>query len=80
MIAMQRFMVQADETLIERLKQRAADRGISVAAVVREALERELGPTAKPPEIRSIGAFASEGGDLSRRASADEYEPPSFRS
>lgn len=73
-------MIQADEALIERVKERAAERRISVAAVVREALERELGPPTKPPGIRSIGIFESEAGELSRRASADEYEPPPFRS
>lgn len=77
---MRRFMIQADEALIERIKSRAADRKISVAAVVRQALERELEPPAKPPEIRCIGVFSSERGDLSSRASADEYEPPPFRS
>lgn len=77
---MKRIMIQADDELLTRARRRAADRGVSVAQVVREALERELGPAQPQPQVRCAGAFASGRGDLSRRASADEYEPPPFRS
>ena len=49
----------------------------------REAMEHELGvddqeePLAPP--LNCIGAFASGRGDLSRRASEDEFEPEPFR-
>src|SRR5271169_4287172 len=67
---MQRLMIQAEPELVERAKRRARERGVSVAQVVREALEHELGvddveePLAPP--LSCIGAFASGRGDLSR--------------
>ncbi len=74
-------MIQADEALLERARRRAAERGVSVAQLVREALERELGPAMPAPDVRCAGAFGSEKGDLARRASAaTDYEPPPFRS
>lgn len=76
---MRRMMIQADEALLERARRRAAERGVSVAQVVREALERELGPVTPPPEITSAGSFRSGRGDLAQRAS-DDYEPGPFRS
>lgn len=72
-------MIQTDETLLERARQRASERGVSVAQVFRDALERDLGDQSSPPPLTSIGAVRSERGDLSRRASDDEYEPPPFR-
>jgi hypothetical protein len=74
-------MIQAEAELIERAKRRAAERGVSVAEIWREALRHELGPDEEriPPPLTCIGAFASERGDLSRRASEDEYEPEPFR-
>ena len=74
------MMIQADEELLARARRRAADRGVSVAHLVREALERELGPVGSPPEIRSTGAFDSGQGDLARRTGDDEYRPRPFRS
>jgi hypothetical protein len=79
---MQRLMIQAEPELVERAKRRARERGVSVAQVVREALERELGADGEEPlapPLSLIGAFSSERGDLSRRASEDEYEPEPFR-
>ena len=78
---MQRIMVQADEALLRRARTVAADRGVSLAQLVRDALERELGTGGPQPEIRSAGAFASGAGDLARRTSDDDaYVPPPFRS
>ena len=79
---MQRLMIQAEPELIERAKRRAHERGVSVAQVVREAIEHELGLDGEepiPPPLTCIGAFSSKHGDLSRRASEDEYEPEPFR-
>jgi hypothetical protein len=76
---MQRLMIQAEPELVERAKRRATERGVSVAQVVREAMERDLGDEPQPPPFSLIGAFASKHGDLSRRASEDEYEPEPFR-
>jgi hypothetical protein len=79
---LQRLMIQAEPELVERAKRRAAERGVSVAQVVRDAMEHDLGKADEeriPPPLTCIGAFASKHGDLSRRASEDEYEPEPFR-
>lgn len=81
MANMRRMMIQADEALLDRARRRAADRGVSVAQLVREALERELGPATPVPDVRCAGAFRSGTCDLARRAStSSDYEPPPFRS
>jgi hypothetical protein len=78
---MQRLMIQAEPELIERAKRRAQERGVSVAQVVRDAIEHELGAVEEriPPPLNCIGIGRSGRGDLSRRASEDEYEPEPFR-
>jgi hypothetical protein len=80
-LMMQRLMIQAEPELVERAKRRARERGVSVAQVVREALERDLEVAEEsiPPPLNCIGAFSSGRSDLSRRASEDEYEPEPFR-
>jgi hypothetical protein len=80
-LMMRRIMIQAEPELVDRAKLRARERGVSVAQVVREALERELGDSEErmPPRLRCIGIGRSSRGDLSRRASEDEYEPEPFR-
>jgi len=74
---MQRLMIQAEPELVARAKRRAAERGVSVAQVVREAMEHELGPDEEriPPPLTCIGAFSSGRSDLSELASGDFYEP-----
>jgi hypothetical protein len=72
-------MAQADERLLERARARAAQRGVSVAQVFRDALERDLGDEASPPPLTSIGAARSGTGDLSSRAASGEYEPEPYR-
>ena len=76
---MKRIMVQADERLLERARQRAAERGVSIAQVFRDALERDLGDQTPPPAPISIGSVRSEMGELSRRANNDEYQPEPYR-
>jgi hypothetical protein len=76
---MKRIMIQADERVLERARRRASERGVSVAQVFRDALERDLGDETPPPPLTSIGAARSKAGDLSRRASDDEYEPEPYR-
>ncbi len=76
---MQRLMVQADPEMVERLRRRASERRVSMAQVVREALEHELGGESEQPPLSLIGAFSSGRGDLSRLASEDVYEPEPWR-
>jgi hypothetical protein len=80
---MQRLMIQAEPELVERAKRRASERGVSVAQVVREAIEHELGPAQNEervqPPLTCIGAFRSGRSDLSRLASEDIFEPEPWR-
>jgi hypothetical protein len=70
------MMFQADEELLARAKRRASERGVSIAQLVRDALEKELGDGSQaPPPAKVIGAGRSERTDLSRLASEDAYEP-----
>ena len=78
---MRRMMFQADDELLARAKRRANERGVSVAQVVREALEAELGGAGDPPPAPSIvGIGTSDRTDLSRLAAADAYEPDPWAS
>ena len=76
-------MIQAEPELVERAKRRARERGVSVAQVVREALEHELRADAEEPlapPLKCVGIFSSGRSDLSRLASEDIFEPDSWRS
>jgi hypothetical protein len=72
---MKRIMIQADEELIARAKDAAHCRGVSVAQLVREALEKELGP-ARRPRTKLIGAFNSGETDVARRSARATQVPP----
>jgi hypothetical protein len=72
---MKRLMIQAEEDLLRRARRTAARRGVSIAQLVRDALEHELGPEPAQPRPMFLGKYRSERGDLSERASRDEYEP-----
>ena len=73
---MKRFMLQADDALLERAREVAHERGVSIAQVVRDALEKELGPTRARPRSRLIGAFESGERDNARKASRTSRVPP----
>jgi hypothetical protein len=80
---MQRLMIQAEPELVERAKRRAAERGVSVAQVVRDAMEHDLGQADEeriPPPLTCIGVMKSGRSDLSRLAGEDIFEPASWRS
>lgn len=76
---MRRMMIQADEQLLERVRAVAQERGVSIAQVVRDALEKELGPPLRP-RTGLIGAFDSGGQGLGRRsARLSRVRPPAWR-
>jgi hypothetical protein len=79
---MQRLMIQAEPELVERAKRRARERGVSVAQLVREAIEHELADADEqiPPPLTCIGAFDSGHSDLSELASENIFMPLSWRS
>ena len=72
---MKRFMVQADEALIRRMRKRANERGVSVAALGRESIERSLGND-RQPFPHSIGKHRSGRRHDARRAGAKFVAEP----
>jgi hypothetical protein len=75
------MMFQVDEALFARATQRARERGVSVARVVRDALEKELADTTPvPPPTTIIGIGRSERTDLSRLAGEGLYVPEAWAS
>ena len=68
-------MIQADETLLERARRAAHERGVTFPALVREALEHELGTRIEsPPPLTCVGVI-STGGLARQRV----YEPDAWR-
>jgi plasmid stability protein len=77
---MKRTTISLPEELLRRLRVRAAERGTSMAALIREALEEEAGPEVETPRPKpSLGIFASERGDLSRRSAEERAVPRAWR-
>ncbi len=74
-MAMKRFMVQADGDLIDRARRRARERGVSLAQLVRDALEREVGNGRQPP-LSIIGKFASPGQPDAKADTESGSAPP----
>lgn len=72
---MQRVMIQADRTLLERAQRVAQERGVSFPQLVRESLERELSLSMAQPKPISCAGVVSTGG----KARARGYEPDAWR-
>lgn len=53
--------MQADDDLIRRVKKRAAERGVSVAQIVRDALEEAVGRRPRGPTFIGIGDSKGRG-------------------
>ncbi len=72
---MRRVMIQVDQSLLERARLRARQRGITFPQFVRTALERELSPTDERPPAATGRGVINAGGTLLDR----EYEPDPWR-
>ncbi|MGA2925871.1 MAG: CopG family transcriptional regulator [Solirubrobacteraceae bacterium] len=70
---MQRTTLMIPEELRDRLRQIAADRGVSMATVVREALEESVARAQRAP--RSLGVGASGSTDTSMRTAVQRPQP-----
>ncbi len=68
-------MIQADEELLERARNLAAERGVSFPQLVREALERELALQGRAPVALQATGVIDSGGAARNRA----YEPDPWR-
>ncbi len=74
---MDRTTITLDEATRRQLRRIAADRGISMAAVIREAIDEAIERHA--PKPRSLGVGASGTSDTARRAGEERPEPRSWR-
>ena len=74
---MHRTTIVTPEHLIKRLRQMAAERGTSMAELIREALEDKVG--ADRPRPRSLGMGASGHADTAQRTGDERPQPRSWR-
>jgi hypothetical protein len=72
---MERVMIQADTSLLERARRAARERGVSFPQLVREALEHELAARTQPTRPLSCVGVIRTGGRARERA----YEPDPWR-
>lgn len=74
---MDRTTFTIPDELRERLRRLAAERGVSMATILREAIDEKL--TTTRPRPRSIGAGASGRTDTARRSADERPEPRTWR-
>ena len=74
---MDRTTITLDVETRRRLRRIAAERGISMAAVIREAIDSTIEQHA--PKPRSLGAGASGTTDTARKTADERPEPRSWR-
>ncbi|MGH2459937.1 MAG: ribbon-helix-helix protein, CopG family [Chloroflexota bacterium] len=74
---MKRTTIAAPEEVLDRLRRVAAERGISLATLIREALE-DKARTCRP-KPRSLGMGDSGRSDTARRTGEVRPEPPPWR-
>ena len=74
---MQRTTIVAPEELTEQLHRMAAEQGVSMATLIREALEQKVATCR--PRPRSLGVGASDHRDTARRTADERPEPRSWR-
>ena len=74
---MQRTTIMVPADLLEQLRRIAAERGTSVATLVREALEEKV--RQRRPRPRSLGIGASGSGDTARRTADERPVPRDWR-
>ena len=74
---MDRTTITLDVETRTRLRRIAADRGMSMAALIREAIDASIEQHA--PKPRSLGVGASGTPDTARRAGDQHPEPRAWR-
>lgn len=74
---MDRTTLSLDVETRTRLRRIAADRGISMAALIREAIDETIERHA--PKPRSLGVGASGTSDTARRTGEERPEPRAWR-
>jgi len=74
---MTRTTISIPEDLLKRLRLLAAERGVSMAELIRESLKEVVGR--RRPRPRSLGIGASGHVDTARRTGAQRPEPRAWR-
>jgi len=74
---LQRTTIVAPEELLRRLRVVAAERGTSMAELIREALEEKVAQ--HRPKPKSLGIGDSGRTDISRRAGEEGFVPQPWR-
>jgi len=74
---MDRTTITIPDDLRIRLRRLAAERGVSMATVIREAIDEKL--AAVRPKPRSLGVGASGHHDTAHRSADERPEPRSWR-
>lgn len=74
---MSRTTITIAEDVRRRLRKIAADRGVSMATIIREAIDEKAERLA--PRPRSIGVGASGTSDTAKRSADERPEPRSWR-
>lgn len=74
---MNRTTFTIDEDTRRRLRRAAAERGVSMATLIRQAIEEKVERLA--PKPRSLGIGASETTDTARRSADERPEPRAWR-
>jgi hypothetical protein len=74
---MNRTTLVLPEETRDQLRRLAADRGVSMATLIREAIDEKV--AGARPKPRSLGVGASGSTDTARRAGEERPEPRSWR-
>ena len=74
---MERTTLMLPDATRDRLRRIAADRGVSMATVIREAINEKVDRVR--PRPRSLGIGASGTTDTARRTTAERPEPREWR-
>ena len=74
---MNRTTFTLDDDLRRRLRRIAAERGVSMATIIREAIDDKV--EALAPKPRSLGVGASRTRDTARRSGEERAEPREWR-
>lgn len=74
---MSRTTITIDDDIRRRLRRIAAERGVSMATIIREAIDEKADRLA--PRPRSLGIGASGTADTARRSGEERPEPRSWR-
>jgi predicted transcriptional regulator len=74
---MERTTLMLPDETRDRLRRIAADRGVSMATIIREAIDEKVERT--HPRPASIGVGSSSTSDTSRRTAEERAEPRSWR-